>query len=261
MAFNRTFVRVPLDHASLLVDLRDRGVARSLYLNRSYEPAETCFFRTVLQPGMSVFDVGANIGYFTTLAARAVGRAGIVIAAEPDPHNFRLLEINVKENGFGNVHLINQALDSDPGEARLFLSEENFGDHRLYKSENEPRTSVNVGVDTVDGILSRLKIHRLDVAKLDVQGYEERVLGGMTETIAGSPDLVIVTELWPFGLRRAGGSASRLVHALLGRGFTACVLNDDGSELPVTWDDIERLLPDWDTSSPETAYLNLLFRR
>src|ERR1700730_16140389 len=73
------------------LDLADY-IQRSIYL-RTFEPRESALIRHYLKPGMTFVDVGANVGYYTLLAASLVGRRGRVLAFEPSPYVFeRLVE-------------------------------------------------------------------------------------------------------------------------------------------------------------------------
>lgn len=78
----------------LWVDPQDHGVARPLLTGDAYEPEETAAILRLLPQGATFLDVGANIGVFTTLASRAVGPGGLVIAFEPDPANRAILRRN-----------------------------------------------------------------------------------------------------------------------------------------------------------------------
>ena len=84
-----------------------------------YEPEETEFLQSVLRPGDTFIDVGANVGYFTLLGARAVGTEGQVLGFEPDRWNHWLLKENVSINSFSNVRLFRAALCSSPEVSRI----------------------------------------------------------------------------------------------------------------------------------------------
>lgn len=84
---------------TLTVDLQDFAIAGSLYSEGTWEPAETAFVKSFLRPGMNVVDIGANLGYFTTLFASLVTAEGKVIAFEPNPQNYGLLKTNIANNG------------------------------------------------------------------------------------------------------------------------------------------------------------------
>ncbi|MBV9812943.1 MAG: FkbM family methyltransferase, partial [Acetobacteraceae bacterium] len=81
----------------------------------NYERDVTAVIRRLLRPGMGVIDVGANIGYFTMLAASLVGSTGYVIAIEPNPDNAKLLEASRRANGFSHVTVCQTAAGRDTG--------------------------------------------------------------------------------------------------------------------------------------------------
>src|SRR4051794_38341269 len=123
---------VRINDCKLTVDLRDElGVGRPLWSTGKYEPAETIFLRRELQQGGTFVDIGANLGYFSTLGAKCVGPQGKVIAIEPDPHNFSLLLRNVLRNSLDQVALYNVALGERPSTLFFNRSKTNFGDHRV----------------------------------------------------------------------------------------------------------------------------------
>lgn len=261
IALGRHVSRVRSDKMYIYVDLRDHGVGLPLFLEKTYEPCETQFIKNVLRPGMVFVDVGANIGYFTVVAARAVGHAGKVVAFEPDPYNFCLLGRNVRTNRLRNVIVSNYALGASPGVARLRRSSRNYGDHRLYESDEERSNTVLVPIDTLDGSLQRHDISAVDVIKMDVQGYEHNVLTGMSNILGGNTPLVVLTEFWPYGIKMAGGEPKDFYESFLQVGFEPAVLTPNGTTLAVTWEDIQNALPPFDAGDPEASYLNLVFER
>lgn len=254
--------RTHVNGLQMYVDLRDEdGVGIPLYVNRAYEPKETELFRRILQPGMTFVDVGANIGYFTTLAAKLVAPGGRVIAVEPDLENFTLLQKNIEANSLCNTDLMNVALAAAPGSARLYRSHVNHGDYRLYCPEAFPQDSVEVKVETLDRALDTLKVDRVDIAKLDVQGYEVEVLEGMSRTIAANKGMVILSEYWPYGLKQAGRSARQFIELLQGAGFEPNILQEAGEVLAVDWREVDSHLPQFNPQSPGSAYVNLVLSR
>jgi len=202
----------------LAVDLRDEGVGCPLFIQRQYEPAETRFIERSLQPGDVFVDIGANIGFFTTLASRLVGPAGRVVAFEPDPDHCAMLRRNLRLNGAHNVVIQNCALGTESGAARLFRSATNFGDHRIAAAA-EPRASVAVRICRFDDACRELSLDRVDFIKIDVQGYEPYVIAGMGDSLQRLSVGTILMELWPFGIRSAGGSPSSLLDTLVSYGF------------------------------------------
>lgn len=169
-----------------------------------WEPFETALVTDLLQPGMCVVDAGANLGYYTCLAARLVGPAGRVVAFEPDPETCALLEDNAAPLG-GHVSVHRQALGARSGTARLGDDPDNKGDVHL-----DPGGALTVPVTRGDD----LDLARLDLLKIDTQGAEVQVLEGFRETLDRSPEAWVIVEAWPWGLERAGDSAAALLEAL-----------------------------------------------
>ena len=155
-----------------------------------------------IHPGMHVVDVGANIGLYTLLFSRLVGKSGRVTALEPDPVLFELLEKNCVLNSADNVTLFNVGAGAFSGSMTLTRSFINSGDNRMgAKSATAPWRSVEVAVKSIDELLAGA---HLDFLKIDVQGWEGEVLKGMKEVLACNPAIQISFEFWPAGLRSAG---------------------------------------------------------
>jgi len=212
-----TTVRV--DDFRLTVDLNDRGLGRTLYLGEDHEPELRALIRRLPLEGGVCLDIGANVGLHTVLLSRLVGRGGRVFAFEPDPHNFELLEANLRLDGGGNVTARACALGDEEGMCRLARNPKNWGDCRVT-SDMPQWTSHDVSMTTLDTALPALPAGAVRFAKLDVQGSECRVLRGMRQTLARHPDLVMVIEVFPAGLGQAGASPRELVALLTDLGFT-----------------------------------------
>ena len=168
-----------------------------------------------------VLDVGANIGYFSLLAASTVGDAGAVFAFEPDPANFALLQASAGHNGLdGIVHARCAGLAEKSGEAMLYLSRDNLGDHQIFEAE-AGRDSVAIELLNGAEYLGP-RTTRLDLVKVDTQGSEYGVIAGLMpllQSLPRVPDLIV--ELTPLSLRQCGSSGRQLIELLaeLGQPF------------------------------------------
>jgi FkbM family methyltransferase len=212
---------------------------------------------------MTFVDIGANVGYFTTMAARAVGPRGRVLAVEPEPHNFELLSSNVVDNGLDCVDLVQAALGSTRGEASLFLNADNHGDHRLWSNSPDAvgRQTMTVPTWTLDELVAAHDLDHVDVVKIDVQGYEHEIAKGMIDLLESADRLSILSEFWPYGIERAGGSPEGYLAEFRTRGFVTHLILPEG---PVPCSDpgaIFAALPPMDTQAPDGCYVNLLFRK
>jgi FkbM family methyltransferase len=143
----------------------------------------------------------------------SAGPQGRIVALEPDPENFRYLQQNMAANRAPNAVCIQKAAAAESGTLQLYINRENRGDNRLYPNDLCD-SSYQVEVSTVDAMLEDCGVERVDLVKIDVQGFEGHVLRGMKETIQRSENLILLTEFWPFGLRSAGTSPEDLLEEM-----------------------------------------------
>ena len=157
---------------------KDRFVAPVIKKNGFWEALETLVALQLVKKGDVALDIGANIGYFSLLLSQAVGDSGQIYAYEPDSENYRLLKANKILNNCSNLNCLNQAISKEDGFAKLFLSTDNLGDHRLF--ETPGRDSCEVQTTSLDSKYSETHV---DFIKLDTQGSECNILSGMTQTV------------------------------------------------------------------------------
>ncbi len=209
------------DGRAIWVDAAD---SLGLAANGVYEPAESALCMSLLRPGDRVLDIGANLGYYTTLCADRVGPAGRVDAIEPDPDNFALLDANTRElQAQGRVRLHALALSDRSGAAQLFRSKDNAGMHRLYASVCCDVTSLEVPARRGD----ELALAPLDLIKIDVEGFEPYALRGLAATLAQSPQVKILCEYSPLAMLEAGADPRLWLGWMKAQGFS--ILGFDGS--------------------------------
>ncbi|MAT93077.1 MAG: methyltransferase FkbM [Halioglobus sp.] len=193
----------------------DRHVSRRIREQGIWEPYETELVCALLSPGDVFVDVGANIGYFTLLAAALVGETGRVFAFEPDPDNYKLLRASLARNGLeAGVEAVQGALSDADSSGALFLSEDNLGDHQVYAVPQETRQSVPINLYD-GGAWLAARTGRVDLVKVDTQGAEYRVMTGLLPWLRSLDPLPrILVELTPLSLRQAGSSGRALVELL-----------------------------------------------
>jgi FkbM family methyltransferase len=202
----RALTRLENGHL-MYVFTHDLSLGPWLMLDGTREEEITAIFERLVQPGMTVVEAGANVGYFTLLAAKLVGHGGRVHAFEPDPDVFALLRDNVEINGYDDRVALHRAAASDaPGQARFHAAMRHRGNGSLVPALNqlgdasaEIRT-FDVAVATVDD----LGLDRIDVLKVDAEGSEAHVFRGAARMIARSPRVAAVVEFWPRFFRTAG---------------------------------------------------------
>lgn len=179
-----------LDH-QLYVDLEDSGVSRTLYLNGVYEPELTRACSSIAEPGMTVVDVGANIGYFTVLFSEIVGEHGSVYAFEADPRNVALLERNVDASGCDNVTVTQVAVSDTSGTIEFDMSDDQFSRSSIVDPSETKGTIEEIDTVTLDDTVTE----PVDLLKVDVVGAELRVLQGALSLIGEQQPRIVLPHL------------------------------------------------------------------
>lgn len=194
--------------------LSDR-TQRTMWLGL-FEPSETRLVCGLLQPGDVFVDVGAHVGWFTTVAARRVGSRGQVIACEPYPENAAALRENLALNGMHDVRVIEAALSDRPGTLRLRKGSDSGGVTALeWCAGGEAEVPMTTLDETTSAIVA------IKLVKIDVEGWEAHVLRGAAETLKRTANVLI--EINQPALEEAASSADELIGFLRDAGFTSFV--------------------------------------
>ncbi len=182
---DRWLPRLPLPYVLeeggvLLLPAGDQ-VGEALFKGRAYERAERRFMYGALAVGMIVFDVGANIGLYTVIAARRVGPAGRVHSFEPSPAEFACLTRNVRTNRLRNVVANEVAVGGSRSEVTLTVYGDGWGAYNTLapsRALEVPSSAVIVSQVTLDAYVGDYQLDRVDIIKIDVEGAEQSVLHG-----------------------------------------------------------------------------------
>jgi FkbM family methyltransferase len=195
-----------------------------LYLHRFgwMGAPEDRLLRRLVEPGMVIIDVGANIGLYSLLLAGLAGETGRVYSFEPEPNLFRTFAANCEANHASNVVPLQRAAGASNGRMSFTRSAFNSGNNNLGASGEG---GVEVEVVRIDDALA---IPCVDFIKIDVQGYELAALSGMERLLASNPTVRVLFEFWPAGLRGAGTEPHALLAFLSERGFTIYSTDEPG---------------------------------
>jgi FkbM family methyltransferase len=246
------------DYGRLFAHADDQVITPTLVGEGHIPDRDIAALPGLMSPGMTVIDVGANIGYTALLAARAVGRRGRVYAIEPFADNVWLLRANIALNGCGRVVQVVEAAAWDTaGAVSLALSDENTGDHRAGV-DVPGRRAVTVPTVRLDDVVP-LDV-RVDVIKLDTQGTEHIALGGALGIVRRCAP-VLITEFWPAALRERGDDPLEVLHGYTALGYALELL--EAPDLPPSASEADVLAATERIPSPvETgAFGSLLMRR
>jgi FkbM family methyltransferase len=171
------------------VDVRYQGAAFRLYhqtsatergalFNPDYNIEELDFLRAHMCPGGIFIDVGANAGTYALPMARHAGPGGRVIAVEPHPVMVARLTFNRDASGSGNVAIVAAAAGDADGELMIETDNENFGASHVYSDASARSGAIRVPAMRLVRIVQDHDVQKIDALKIDVEGYEDRVLIG-----------------------------------------------------------------------------------
>lgn len=186
--------------------------------------ADRRLLRTVLSAGAVVVDAGANIGVYSQFLSSCVGLTGVVHSFEPSPENFRRLQSATRN--LLNVRLSQGAVGESSGRSKLYVSDQLNVDHRTYSTEAESRQSVPIDVVALDDYFKAGE--RVDLIKMDIQGYELHALRGANRVLADNASAKLLLELWPYGLKQAGASWLELVDILHSKNMDLFQITSNG---------------------------------
>ena len=173
---------------------------------------ERQLLKKVLFPGAVVVDAGANIGIYSQFLSRCVGPTGAVHSFEPSPDNFKRL--SAATGKLPNVRLLQAAVGERSGESKLYISDKLNVDHRTYKADGDSRRVVPIEMVALDDYFKPSQ--RVDLIKMDIQGYELHALRGANRVLQENLDINLLLEFWPSGLKQAGVHWEELVQMLQG---------------------------------------------
>jgi FkbM family methyltransferase len=234
-------VSAETDVGTLLLHADDEVITPMLRASGRWEPAESRWLRDRLRAGHTMVDVGANIGYFSALASRAVGPEGSVVAVEPEARNLRLLRHNLWRNGCDNVWVVPAAAVDRRGVQALRLSATNSGDHQVHP---EARAGdVLVPSVALDDLLDGIPV---DVVKIDTQGSDHLVVAGLERTLHASPRAVLLVEFWLDGMSDRALDPEAVLAGYRRTGRAVGLLRDDGTAGVASDDEILSAASDWE---------------
>jgi FkbM family methyltransferase len=200
------------------------SVLSELLFRGDFELDEICFVGAYLRPGDVVVDAGANVGVYTVVAAQRVGARGRVYSFEPTPRTFRRLTENVSLNRFENVVCSQLGLSDAPELLELRVSADGLD---AWNSFGTPAhegvfSGEAVSVTAFNGYAREVGLCPGDVTlmKIDVEGWEERVLAGASDFLAHPNGPALVVETNDSAARSAGSSAEAILRTLRGFGYS-----------------------------------------
>ena len=168
------------------------------------EEAEHRALDSIVEPGMVFVDIGANIGSYSVYVAGLVKQDFTLVAFEPHPKTFAKLMFNLQANGVATDQVRNCGVGDEAGELDLWSDGgSNIGHTSMLKSgTSNPKVSVKVPVVPLLEVLNEAGIDRIDLLKIDIEGFEDRALSPFITSAADGllPKHILIetahSQLW-----------------------------------------------------------------
>lgn len=179
-----TFFPLTYKHISFLITLDPKNgyIDEKIFDKGYFEEEMLDAFLSYLRPGMTFVDIGANIGQHTLFVSRVVGPTGSVISFEPIPHLYEQIKRSVEANAMTNVNLLNLGCGEKESSMTLYINKANIGASSVIapsKDNKEEKVTIHI-IKAEDKLLPYKKI---DLIKIDVEGYEYQALLGLEKII------------------------------------------------------------------------------
>ena len=186
----------------------------------AYQPHVVAFLMANVRAGSTVLCAGLHVGYIASIARRLAGPFGRVLTAEPDPIALECGRFNLRLGDPARdapIEVLGGGLSDE--DATLELHQSNVLGHSSFATSHHEATLTHAQLRRGDDWLEERGVASVDVAVLDVEGWELRALLGLRQTLARSPQLVALIELSGWALKDAGTSGPDVVAFLRSRGF------------------------------------------
>jgi len=198
------------------------------------ETARTELYK-LMHEGQVFVDVGANMGDVTLHAASLLGEGGQVISLEPDPLNFRRLMTNLSLNSFKNIEVYNVGAGNKAGTELIYnVSEGNQGMNRILSKVEPNMVGREITLTTLDQLFDEIRPSRVDLIKIDTEGFEMNALEGARRTIERFSPIFFI-EIDDNNLKLQNSTAKGLIDFLTGFGYS-CRNAENGLDIDPTQD-------------------------
>lgn len=184
----------------MVLNFDEEGLSKHLMIHREREISETETVKRIVKPGMCILEIGANIGYYTILMGKLVGKDGKIYTYEPYPHSVDILIRNVKLNNLADiVEVHNSAVSNESAVQKLYLGKAS-NVHSLinYRTDDNDADYVEVKTKDIREILVESD-RKIDLIRMDIEGHERELFNRLSSDISSALPARIFFEIHPLG--------------------------------------------------------------
>lgn len=248
---NRALTRTVFGH-KIIVDTRDTAISPHILLDGKWEPWITEAFLNIVKPGMNVVEVGANMGFYSLLAADRVGETGALTCFEANPEVAEILFHNLRFNGFGRrATVVNKAVFSETTSMKFQVFEKSQGGsglvrccfqdaHHFQKENLDSSNTIKVNATSLDDHFP--KGAKVDLLKIDAEGADPHIIKGAQRLIQENPDITIIMEVGTGALEKACGSIENFYSQIDALGLGLYNIQHDATLKPVSPKELEAII-------------------
>lgn len=222
-----TVRQIAVEGGPLLVWINEYIGAR-LFVIRQFERNEAAFFKHIVHPGDVVLDIGANIGLHSMIFAKGVGPSGTVICCEPVRRNALMIRLNAELNDLHNIRVFETAVFDRDDSSMEAISADGDSAFGYFKPTPENTTNGGISTTTVDTLISRHQLPRIDVVKMDIEGGEMRALSGARRLVRDVQPRCFVVEVCDDHLARFGDNHGDIMRFFADAGYRAFRIEKNG---------------------------------
>lgn len=196
----KRFLKRSIYDYKMYLDVKDSGISRSLLLHAERELDHKFMLEEIVKPGMNIFDIGANIGYYVIMEKILLKGQGTVTAIEPSPTNTDLLKMNMSLNAISDVSVYTMAISNKVDKKDFYLAKQSNLNTFHATGTGATHLSgkvISVDTETVPGLSRQVNIQP-DLIRMDVEGHEVEVIDGMIDAIKNNemkPAIIFETHL------------------------------------------------------------------
>lgn len=266
---------IEIQGSKMILNVNDKSYAMrktfEAYASRNvHEEITTELFKQTVKEGNTVVDLGANLGYFTLLAAKIVGDKGKVFAFEPEPKNYSYLRKNIEVNNYKNVMTFQKAVSDKNGKTKLYICDYDSGHHTINKYDGIKayshgrkieEKSIDIETVTLDSFLDG-RADRVNVIKMDVEGAEMLALLGMDKTLRSNKNIQMIIEFFPLLIEKMGNDPKEFIRKLIeDYGFSIYIIPDDYNSQTEKMEKLNNIQEIMAHRREEDDHMNLFLKR
>jgi FkbM family methyltransferase len=229
----------------IIVDSQDISLSPHIILSGLWEIELTNVFMQNIKENMCVIDIGANIGYYTLIAASKVGIGGKVYSFEANPHCCEILFQNIAINGFGNiVSLIDKAVIDKSGKIMFHRLKKFLGGSSVHKFSEETLRELHDEYETLEVEAISLDEYFtdnnliVDLIKIDAEGSEPLIFRGMNKIVMNNPQIKIICEFSPRILSGSGINPISFLEEIVNYGFKLRIIDLNSSLVNISSEEL-----------------------